>query len=102
MTDDGLDFSLFQVTIQAASKKRSRTRTSHIHSVGFALQTLGFKILNDIAWQKTNPPPNLSCRYFTHATETILWARRGEKARHKFNYQEMKRANGGKQMQSLW
>jgi len=77
--------------------------TSHnIHSVGFALQTLGFKILNDIAWQKTNPPPNLSCRYFTHATETLLWARRDDKARHKFNYAEMKRANSGKQMQSLW
>jgi site-specific DNA-methyltransferase (adenine-specific) len=79
------------------------TGTSHnIHSVGFALQTLGFKILNDIAWHKVNPPPNLSCRYFTHATETILWARRDADARHKFNYAEMKRANAGKQMQSLW
>jgi len=79
------------------------TGTSHnIYSVGHALQQLGFKILNDIAWYKVNPPPNLSCRYFTHATETILWARRTPKSRHTFNYQEMKRANGGKQMQSLW
>lgn len=79
------------------------TGTSHnIHSVGYALQTLGFKILNDIAWLKTNPPPNLSCRYFTHATETIIWARRDSQAKHKFNYAEMKRANAGKQMQSLW
>jgi site-specific DNA-methyltransferase (adenine-specific) len=79
------------------------TGTSHnIYSVGFALQTLGYKILNDIAWYKVNPPPNLSCRYFTHATETILWARRGAKARHVFNYEEMKRENHGKQMQSLW
>jgi site-specific DNA-methyltransferase (adenine-specific) len=79
------------------------TGTSHnIYSVGFALQTLGYKILNDIAWYKVNPPPNLSCRYFTHATETILWARRSPKARHVFNYEEMKRENRNKQMQSLW
>ena len=77
--------------------------TAHnIYSVGFAMQTLGYKILNDIAWFKMNPPPNLACRYFTHATETILWARREEKARHLFNYQEMKQDNSGKQMQSLW
>jgi site-specific DNA-methyltransferase (adenine-specific) len=79
------------------------TGTSHnIYSVGYALQTLGYKILNDIAWYKVNPPPNLSCRYFTHATETILWARRTPKARHTFNYDEMKRENRNKQMQSLW
>lgn len=79
------------------------TGTSHnIYSVGYALQTLGYKILNDIAWYKVNPPPNLSCRYFTHGTETILWARRDLKARHTFNYEEMKRENNGKQMQSLW
>jgi site-specific DNA-methyltransferase (adenine-specific) len=79
------------------------TGTSHnIYSVGFALQTLGYKILNDIAWYKVNPPPNLACRYFTHATETILWAKRDERAKHTFNYQLMKQENGGKQMQSLW
>ncbi|HEX8174486.1 MAG TPA: site-specific DNA-methyltransferase [Pyrinomonadaceae bacterium] len=79
------------------------TGTSHnIYSVGFALQNLGYKILNDIAWYKVNPPPNLSCRYFTHATETIIWARREPKGRHTFNYEEMKRENRNKQMQSLW
>lgn len=79
------------------------TGTAHnIHSVGYAMQTLGFKILNDIAWYKVNPPPNLSCRYFTHATETVLWARRDAKARHTFHYAEMKRENRDKQMQSLW
>jgi site-specific DNA-methyltransferase (adenine-specific) len=79
------------------------TGTAHnIYSVGFALQTLGFKILNDIAWYKVNPPPNLSCRYFTHATETILWARRDAKAKHTFHYEEMKRENRNRQMQSLW
>ena len=77
--------------------------TMHIiHSVGYAMQCLGFKILNDITWVKPNPPPNLSCRYFTHATETLLWARPSEKSRHKFNYQLMKRVNGGKQMKSVW
>ena len=77
--------------------------TSHIiHIVGCILDELGFKILNDVTWVKPNPPPNLSCRYFTHATETIIWARRDEKGRHKFNYALMKRLNGGKQMKSVW
>ena len=79
------------------------TGTSHnIHSVGYALQVLDYKILNDIAWYKVNPPPNLACRYFTHATETILWAAKSVKSRHTFNYAQMKQQNGGKQMQSLW
>lgn len=77
--------------------------TNHnIFSVGFALQTLGFKILNDIAWHKTNPPPHLACRYFTHAHETLLWARKSPKAKHYFDYAAMKRDNGDKQMQSVW
>jgi site-specific DNA-methyltransferase (adenine-specific) len=77
--------------------------TSHvIHSVGFAMQQLGFKLLNDISWVKPNPPPNLSCRYFTHATETIIWAAKNSKSRHTFNYKLMKEANQGKQMKSVW
>jgi site-specific DNA-methyltransferase (adenine-specific) len=77
--------------------------TSHvIHSVGFAMQQLGFKLLNDISWVKPNPPPNLSCRYFTHATETIIWAAKNIKSRHTFHYAEMKLAAGGKQMKSVW
>jgi site-specific DNA-methyltransferase (adenine-specific) len=77
--------------------------TSHvIHSVGFAMQQLGFKLLNDISWVKPNPPPNLSCRYFTHATETIIWAAKNSKSRHTFNYAQMKEANRGKQMKSVW
>ena len=77
--------------------------TSHvIHSVGFAMQQLGFKLLNDITWVKPNPPPNLSCRYFTHATETIVWAARSPKSKHVFNYQLMKKLAGGKQMKSVW
>jgi site-specific DNA-methyltransferase (adenine-specific) len=77
--------------------------TAHIiHSVGFAMQQLGFKLLNDISWVKPNPPPNLSCRYFTHATETIIWAARDKKSRHTFNYKLMKESNRGKQMKSVW
>jgi site-specific DNA-methyltransferase (adenine-specific) len=77
--------------------------TSHvIHSVGFALQQLGFKLLNDISWVKPNPPPNLSCRYFTHATETIIWAAKNSKSRHTFNYKLIKETNRGKQMKSVW
>lgn len=73
-----------------------------IHSVGFAMQQLGMKILNDITWEKPNPPPNLSCRYFTHATETILWAAKNMKSKHAFNYKAMKAINGDKQMKSVW
>ena len=75
----------------------------NIFSVGVALEQEGYKILNNITWQKTNPPPNLSCRYFTHSTETILWARKNEKkAHHFFNYKLMKEMNGGKQMKDVW
>ena len=72
-----------------------------IFSIGYAMQQLGFKILNDIAWEKPNPPPNLSCRYFTHSTETILWAAKTEKSKHLFNYQEMRKVTG-KQMKTVW
>jgi site-specific DNA-methyltransferase (adenine-specific) len=77
--------------------------TSHvIHSVGFAMQQLDFKLLNDITWVKPNPPPNLSCRYFTHATETIIWAAKNQKSRHEFDYDLMRKMAGGKQMKSVW
>jgi site-specific DNA-methyltransferase (adenine-specific) len=72
-----------------------------IFSIGYAMQELGYKILNDIAWEKPNPPPNLSCRYFTHSTETILWAAKSEKSKHVFNYQEMRKVTG-KQMKTVW
>ncbi len=73
-----------------------------IYSVGFAMQELGFKLLNEITWEKPNPPPNLSCRYFTHSTETILWAARDFKSKHKFNYQLMRAEAGDRQMKSVW
>ncbi len=77
--------------------------TSHvIFSLGFAMQQLDMKILNDISWFKVNPPPNLACRYFTHSTETIIWAAPHQDSRHYFDYHAMKKENGGKQMKSLW
>ena len=74
----------------------------NIFSIGFAMQKLGYKILNDISWFKPNASPNLSCRYFTHSHETVIWAAKSEKSKHKFNYKLMKQMSGGKQMRSLW
>lgn len=77
--------------------------TTHvIYSIGFALQRLGYRILNDIVWYKPNAPPNLSCRYFTHSTEIVLWAAKSEKSKHHFDYMLMKEMNRGKQMRNLW
>ncbi|MBN1644391.1 MAG: site-specific DNA-methyltransferase [Dehalococcoidales bacterium] len=72
------------------------------YSVGFALQKLGYKLLNEICWYKPNAAPNLSTRYFTHSHETVLWAAKSDKSKHKFDYQAMKNIAGGKQMRSLW
>ena len=77
--------------------------TAHnIFSIGQMLQELDYKILNIITWEKTNPPPNFSCRYFTHSTEQIIWARKEKKTPHYFNYELMKRLNGNKQMKDVW
>ena len=77
--------------------------TAHvIFSVGFAMQQLEFKILNDIIWFKPNASPNLSCRYFTHSTETVIWAAKNQKSKHNFNYELMKQLGNGKQMRNLW
>ena len=74
----------------------------NIFSVAQSMTELGYKILNCITWQKNNPPPNLSCRYFTHSTEFILWAKKSAKAKHYFNYELMKEINGGTQMRDVW
>jgi site-specific DNA-methyltransferase (adenine-specific) len=74
----------------------------NIFSVGQILNELGFKILNVITWEKSNPPPNFSCRYFTYSTEQIIWARKSEKVPHYFNYKLMKQLNGDKQMKDVW
>lgn len=74
----------------------------NIFSVANSLTELGFKILNVVTWVKTNPPPNISCRYFTYSTEFIIWARKTAKHPHKFNYELMKHLNEGKQMTDVW
>lgn len=74
----------------------------NIFSVQQQLLKLGFKILNVITWAKTNPPPNISCRYFTYSTEFIIWARKSPKVAHYFNYELMKQLNENKQMTDVW
>ena len=80
--------------------------TLHVYlSVGLAMQQIGYRVLNDIVWEKPAPPPNLGCRCFTHATEILLWATKamkGSRHRHTFNYATMKAENGGKQMKNVW
>jgi site-specific DNA-methyltransferase (adenine-specific) len=80
--------------------------TLHVYlSVGMAMQQEGYRILNDIVWEKPAPPPNLGCRCFTHSTEILLWAtkaKKGGKERYTFNYGDMKDENGGKQMKNVW
>lgn len=74
----------------------------NIFIIANLLTELGYKILNVITWAKTNPPPNISCRFFTYSTEFILWARRSPKTPHKYNYELMKNLNNGKQMTDVW
>ena len=74
----------------------------NIFSVANCLTQLGYKILNVITWAKTNPPPNISCRYFTYSTEFVIWARKKEKVAHYYNYELMKHINGDTQMTDVW
>lgn len=74
----------------------------NIFSVANCLTQLGYKILNVVTWQKTNPPVNISCRFFTYSTEFIIWARKLPKVAHKYNYELMKKLNDNKQMTDVW
>ena len=75
----------------------------NIYSIGMALEQEGFKIINNITWKKLNPPPNISCRFFVHSTETILWAKKDlKKNKYTFNYDLMKELNNNKQMKDVW
>lgn len=81
-----------------------------IYQCGYLLQKLGFHILNDISWFKPNAAPNLACTTFAHSHETLLWAKKSKKAKHTFNYQQMKEGafsedkikQPHKQMRSVW
>ena len=75
----------------------------NIYQLGYLTQAHGgLKILNNVTWQKTSPPPNLACRSFTHSTETILWIRKEGKPKHFFDYPLSKTWNNGKQMKDVW
>ena len=74
----------------------------NIFTVAEALTELDFRILNMVTWQKSNPPPNLSCRFFTHSTEFIVWARKCRRVAHRFNYDLMRKVAGGRQMTDVW
>ena len=77
--------------------------TQHsVFVIGYILQELGCTIINVVTWEKPNPPPNLSCRYFTHSTETLIWAKKNKKSKHCFNYAAMREMNDGKQMKTVW
>lgn len=74
----------------------------NIFRLGYILQDLGFWILNDIVWRKTNPMPNFRGRRFTNAHETLIWASKSEKSKYTFNYDAMKSLNEDLQMRSDW
>ena len=74
----------------------------NIYQLGCIAQQLNMKLLNHITWEKTNPPPNFSCRYFTHSTETLIWVAKDTKSKYTFNYADMRKENGDKQMKSVW
>jgi modification methylase len=74
----------------------------NIFRIGVILQDLGYWILNDVIWRKTNPMPNFRGRRFTNAHETLIWCARDKDARHRFNYQAMKNLNDDLQMRSDW
>jgi len=74
----------------------------NIFRVGSALQDIGFWILNDIVWRKTNPMPNFRGTRFANAHETLIWASREKDARYRFNYEAMKNLNDDLQMRSDW
>ena len=74
----------------------------NIFRVGNILQDLGYWILNDVLWIKTNPMPNFRGVRFTNAHETLIWASSGKGNRYTYNYQAMKGLNDEKQMRSDW
>ena len=74
----------------------------NIFRIGAILQDLGFWILNDVIWRKSNPMPNFRGRRFTNAHETLIWAARQSDSRYRFNYAAMKALNDDLQMRSDW
>jgi site-specific DNA-methyltransferase (adenine-specific) len=74
----------------------------NIFAVANSLSDLGFKILNVVTWNKTDPPDNVSHRVFKHSAEYIIWAKKSRRAQHRYNYELMRQLNDGKQMTDVW
>lgn len=111
------DYEFHSLWIEACHRVLKPTGTLWIsgtyHSIyacGFALQKQGWHIINDIAWFKPNGPPNLACRQFAASHETLLWVKKNKKAKHTFNYTDLKYSTWEndnfkkpeKQMRSVW
>ena len=79
------------------------TGTHHIiFSIGFALQSLGFRVINSVVWEKPDPPPNAMHTSFTHSHETVIWASKGRGVRHTFNYDLINSPDPKSQVSSVW
>jgi site-specific DNA-methyltransferase (adenine-specific) len=79
------------------------TGTHHIiFSLGFALQSMKFKLINQITWAKPDPPPNALHTAFTHSHETLVWASKNKRSRHTFNYDLLNSKDPGAQISSVW
>ena len=74
----------------------------NVFRMGATIQDLGFWILNDVVWRKTNPMPNFRGTRFQNAHETLIWAARDEGAKYQFNYEALKASNDDLQMRSDW
>lgn len=74
----------------------------NLFRMGYIMQDLGFWILNDIVWEKSNPTPNFKGTKFVNAQETMIWATKDRNSKFTFNYKTMKEINGGIQMKSIW
>ena len=74
----------------------------NIFRIGAILQDLGFWILNDVIWRKSNPMPNFRGKRFTNAHETLIWCSKRQRSKYTFNYEAMKALNEDMQMRSDW
>ena len=74
----------------------------NIYRIGYLMQNIGFWILNDVVWSKSNPVPNFKGTRFTNSNETMLWCTKNKDSRYTFNYKTMKHLNNDKQMKSVW
>src|SRR5215471_7062709 len=108
--DDFASYDRFSEAWLAAARRLLRPEGTlwvigsyhNIFRVGAQLQDLGFWILNDVIWRKTNPMPNFRGRRFTNAHETMIWCARDSRSRYRFNYEAMKALNEDLQMRSDW